>query len=305
MSQPWNRREFLATGGGILAAAALPPLLGAATTSPAPAAKRPLKKAIHLGMIAGNFSVLDKFKLAKELGFDGLEVDGPADPQRGDMLKARDATGLPISSVMNSVHWKWPLSHPDPAIRARGLDGLRGALRDAKDYGCSAVLLVPAVVNKQVSYAEAYQRSQAEIRQVLPLAEELRVHIAIENVWNQFLLSPLEAARYVDDFQSPWVGFYFDVGNVINYGWPEHWIQSLGKRLLRIHIKEFSRTKRDREGLWKGFNVELLEGDCDWPAVMRALDQVGYRDWITAEVGGGDIHRLRDIAERMNRILAS
>ena len=161
------------------------------------------------------------------------------------------------------------------------------------------------MVTKQVSYADAYARSQKEIRRVLPLAEELGVKIAFENVWNQFLLSPLEAARYVDEFESDSVGWYFDVGNVVNYGWPEQWVEILGKRILKLDIKEYSRKRRNDEGLWKGFGVKLLEGDCDWPSVMRALDQVGFQGWATAEVGGGPRERLAEIADRMDRIFAS
>ena len=167
------------------------------------------------------------------------------------------------------------------------------------------MLLVPAVVNKDVSYTDAYTRSQAEIRKAVPLAEELGVKIAIENVWNGFLLSPLEAARYVDEFKSPAVGWHFDVGNVINTGWPEQWIRVLGKRIQKLHIKEFSRAKRDKEGLWKGFDVPLLEGDNDWPAVVKALDDVGYRGWAITEQGGGDTPEgLKDLAQRLEKILS-
>ncbi|PYL00246.1 MAG: hypothetical protein DME19_05755, partial [Verrucomicrobia bacterium] len=175
--------------------------------------------------------------------------------------------------------WNKPVSDPDPKVREEGLEGLKQALRDAKRYGASSVLFVPAVVNKQVSYADAYKRSQEEIRKAIPLAEELGVKIAIENVWNHFLLSPLEAARYVDEFNSPWVGWHFDVGNVITYGWPEQWIRILGKRIQKLHIKEFSRDKANSQGLGKGFNVEFLKGDDDWPAVMHALDEIGYSGW--------------------------
>ena len=190
-------------------------------------------------------------------------------------------------------------------MRAEGRRALEIALHDAKAYGATTVLLVPAVVNKEVSYDDAYERSQTEIRKVLPLAEELDVKIAIENVWNNFLLSPLEAARYIDDFDHPMIGWYFDVGNIVNYGWPEHWIHVLGRRILKLDIKEFSRKKRDDEGLWKGFDVKLLEGDCDWPAVMKALDEIGYSGWASAEVPGGGEERLREITERMDRILVS
>ena len=159
------------------------------------------------------------------------------------------------------------------------------------------------MVNKEVSYADAYVRSQAEIRKVLPLAKEVGIKIALENVWNQFLLSPLEFARYIDEFESEWIGAYFDIGNIVNYGWPEQWIRTLGPRIMKLDVKEFSRQKRDDEGLWQGFKVELGEGDCDWPAVGKALADIGYAGWATAEIPGGNTERLRDIIRRMNRIL--
>jgi L-ribulose-5-phosphate 3-epimerase len=140
---------------------------------------------------------------------------------------------------------------------------------------------------------------------VLPLAAELEIHIALENVWNNFLLSPLELCRYIDEFESPWIGSYFDVGNVVRFAWPEHWIEALGPRILKVDVKEYSRKKQNDEGLWKGFAVELHEGDCDWPAVMKAFDAIGYSGWFTAEIPGGGEDRLRDIAARMDRIFAS
>lgn len=305
LHRPASRRDFLKISTSLATAAAFNPFGASLSRAQAAAGnKRALKKAVHLGMIAGDRSVLDKFKLAKDLGFDGFEVDSPGEP-KNEILKACEVTGLGIADVVDSVHWKDALSDPDPAVRARGLDGLKTALRDCKDFQCSSVLLVPGVVGQTVSYADAYTRSQVEIKKAIPLAHELGVKIAIENVWNQFLLSPLEAARYVDEFQSAAVGWHFDVGNIVNYGWPEQWIRILNKRIAKVHVKEFSRTKRDKEGLWKGFDVELLEGDCDWPAVMRALDDIGYQGWLIAEIPGGDAKRLQNIAERMDRILAS
>ena len=299
---PFTRRQFMKTTTGVTAAAfAFGASAGKQEIRPM---RRSIKKAVKLGMVAGEMSLLEKFRLLKELGFDGVELDSPNNLDPDEVLAARDATALPIHGVVDSVHWRQTLSDPDPAVREEGVAGLKTALRDCKLYGGSTVLLVPAVVNKNVSYDDAYTRSQAEIRKVLPLAAELEVKIALENVWNSFLLSPLEAARYVDEFDSPMIGWYFDVGNVVNYGWPEQWVRILNKRILKLDIKEFSRGKRDREGLWKGFGVKLLEGDCDWPAVMAALDEVGYRGWATAEVAGGDATRLRDIAERMDRIFA-
>lgn len=268
--------------------------------------KRPgLKKAVKYYMVQPGSTVHEKFALLKSLGFDGIELDAPSNLDRQEVIEARDATGLPIHGVVDSAHWSKPFSHPDAKVRAEGVAALEKAIDDAHAYGASTVLVVPAVVNKSVSYTEAYERSQREIRQVVPLAKERGVRIAFENVWNHFLLSPLEAARYVDEFESDFVGWYFDVGNIVNYGWPEQWIRTLGKRIFKLDIKEFSRKKRDDEGLWKGFGVPLLEGDCDWPAVMAALDAIEYEGWGTAEIAGGDRAYLADVAQRMDRIFAS
>ena len=302
-----NRRQFLQTTGSALALSALAPTSFAAEATASEEKtppKRNLKKAIMWATVGVNGSVLEKMQMIKAAGFEGVEM--MSEMKQDEVLRARDETGLVIPSVCGSVHWAKPLSDPDPKVREQGLEGLRRCLRDAKRYGATSVLLVPAVVNQKVSYPDAYKRSQEEIHKAIPLAEELQVVIAIENVWNQFLLSPLEAARYVDEFNSPWVGWHFDVGNVINTGWPEQWIRILGKRIQKLHIKEFSRSKRDKEGLWKGFSVAFLEGDNNWPAVMNALDEIGYQGWGIAEQPGGDSPEgLKDLSERMTRIYAS
>ncbi len=269
-----------------------------------PASAAGMKKAVKIGMVQVEGSLTDKFKLLKELGFDGVEMDSPGLNQ-DDAKRARDEAELPIHGVVDSRHWSDTLSHPDPDVRARGVEALQTALRDAKAIGATSVLLVPAVVNKEVSYGDAYERSQAEIRKAIPLAEELEIKILLENVWNNFLLSPLEEARYIDELESDVMGAYFDVGNVVRYGWPEHWIRTLGPRIGKLDIKEYSRKKQQDEGIWKGFQVELLEGDCDWPAVMSALHDIGYSGWGTAEIPGGDQERLANIAERMDKIFAS
>jgi hexulose-6-phosphate isomerase len=299
-----NRREFLKGGAAAAALAMVGPAALAAEERAAVAAprKRAIRKAIMWGTVGVKGSVLEKMKAVKEAGFEGVEMNSHMDQE--EVLRARDATGLIIPSVCGSLHWKKPLTDPDPKVREEGVEALKQTLRDGKRYGATSVLLVPGIVNKEVSYNVAYTRSQAEIRKAIPLAEELGVKIAIENVWNQFLLSPLEAARYVDEFKSPAVGWHFDVGNILNYGWPEQWIRILGKRIQKLHIKEFSRKKRDSEGLWKGFQVPLLEGDDDWPAVMKALDDIGYQGWgMTEQPGGDSPEGLRDLAERFERIL--
>ncbi len=301
-----NRRTFLQQSATALAlAAATPALAAAADDSAAPSKKRHIKKAVKIGMVGGNLTMLEKFQLLKELGFDGVELNSPNDYNRDEVIAARDQTQLPIHGVVDSVHWRETLSHPDPEVRKQGLEGLKTALKDSHRFGGTSVLLVPAVVNKQVSYADAYKRSQAEIRKALPLSEELGIKILFENVWNGFLLSPLETARYIDEFESPMVGAYFDVGNVVNFGWPEQWVRILGERIVKLDIKEYSRTLRDKSGPGAGFGVKLGDGDCDWPAVMQALDDIGFQGWGTAEVPGGDRNRLADIAARMDRIYAS
>ena len=306
----FDRRQLVGGGAALVAASLLGSRSAALSSSALPpgALARPerrWKKAVKIGMVREGDSLLEKFQLLRELGFDGVELDSPNGYDTAEVLAARDESGLPIHGVVDSVHWSKPLSHPDGAVRAEGLAGLETALRDAHAYGASTVLLVPAVVSAGLSYEVAYQRSQREIRKLLPLAEELRVWIAFENVWNNFLLSPVEAARYVDEFESPWIGWYFDVGNIVRYGWPHHWVETLGHRVLKVDVKEYSRSKQMESGPWSGFDVPLLEGDCEWPRVAQALDGAGYQGWFTAEISGGDRERLAQIAERMDRILAS
>jgi L-ribulose-5-phosphate 3-epimerase len=199
-----------------------------------------------------------------------------------------------------------PLTDPNPAVRAEGVRGIEQALRDAKAYGATSVLVVPGVVNANVSYADAYTRSQTELRKVLPVAEQLGVKIAIEDVWNHFLMSPLEAARYIDEFHSSEIGWHFDIGNVVTYGWPEQWIHILNKRILKLHVKEYSRAKRDKTGPSSGFDVKFLEGDNNWPVVMKSLDDIGYKGWgIAEQPGAGSLEGLKDLSSRMDRIFAS
>ena len=296
-----TRKSFIQAGVATLATAMLTPL--ASSADEPPARKRALKKAVNLGMCsAPGASVADRFKMIRDAGFDGIELNRPDAIPLDELIKASAAAGLPVAGVIDSLHWGKPLSANDPKVREQGFNGLKLALQESGELGCERLLLVPAVVSKDVSYADAYTRSQELIKQAVPFAEKAKCRIAIENVWNQFLLSPLEAARFVDEIGSPWVGWHFDIGNLVNFGWPEQWIRILGPRILNLHIKEFSRKKRDAEGLWKGFGVELGEGDVDWPAVMHALDDIGYHGWGILEVPGGDAARLKFLAERTDKL---
>jgi len=303
-----NRRDALKLGGAALAAGALIPALANAADEKPATKKRSMKKAVMWGMLGNRGSVLDKFKLLRDAGFDGVELDSPGKTPIEEYKAACKETGMLVEGCVDSVHWTRTLSDPRPAEREFAVNALKQALRDCKELGGTSVLLVPGVVNANVSYDECYKRSQEEIRKAIPVARETGVKIAIEDVWNKFLLSPLEAARYVDEFEAPdAVGWHMDIGNVIAFGWPEQWIRILGKRIVKTHVKEFSRKKQNDEGMGKGFDVELLKGDNNWPAIMKALDDVGYNTWACLEVDGknGDPARLKVLSEQLDRILAS
>ena len=298
-----NRRTFLQTTGAALAASALAPT---AHSADAPAKKRPLKKAVNLGMVKGGSSVPEKFKMVKDAGFDGIELNLPDDSLTVDIInQAKAASGLEVAGIICTPHWKFPLSDPEPAKRERTVIGLQQALKQGGEIGCTRVLLVPGVVNKTVDYAQCWQRAIEGIKRCTDAAEKAKCHIAVENVWNMFITNPVEAARFVDEINSPWVGWHFDIGNCVNYGWPEHWVRILGKRIRNLHIKEYSRKKRDAEGPYAGFKVELGEGDDDWPAIMTALDEIGYHGYGILEVPGGDAARLKFLAERTDQLFAS
>ncbi len=304
LSNKIPRREFLHRASFAVALFSVPAVFLAPAQADSAGLKRKLKKGIMWNTVGVPGSILEKMEAIKEAGFEGVEMNSHMN--QDEVLRARDETGLVIPSVCGAHHWDKPLSDPDPNVRAEGLAALQQTLHDAQRYGASSVLLVPAIVTKQVSYDQAWERSRAAIRTVLPLAAEVGVKIAVENVGNQFLLSPLEAARYVDEFESPFVGWHFDVGNNFsNGGWPEQWIRILGKRIQKLHIKEFVRRRRDDPAPRPG-PARLLEGDNDWPAIMKAVDDVGYAGWAITEQPGGDTREgLADLAQRLGRILAS
>ena len=288
-----ERRTFLRTSGATIAAAVM-----AGRESEARAVEPPQnrwKRAFMLGGLTRG-APLPTFQLLKQAGFEGVELISPNQLDRQAVLSARDQTGLIIHGVSGSRHWRDTLSDPDPEVVERGLSAIRQEFDDCRAYGGTTVLVVPAVVNKKVGYRDAYKRSQANIRKLIPDAERHGVKIAVEEVWNKFLLSPVEFARYLDEFESPWVGAYFDVGNVVEFGYPEEWIHELGKRILKVHIKEYAKPRR--------FKYRLGEGnEIDWTAVRSALIDVGYDGWITAEVDFGDLEAMKDVVQRMNRLL--
>jgi L-ribulose-5-phosphate 3-epimerase len=271
----------------------------AAAAAQVAANRLPIKKAVLTSMLPKQMTWKDKFQLAKDVGFEAVEGQTEEDVAvETAMRAASEATGMPIHSVMNMLHWQFPLSSSDPAAVEKSMKGMETSIRNAVAWGGTTVLLVPGVVNPQTGYADAYKRSQAQIRKLIPLAEKNKIIIAVENVWNKFLLSPMEFATYVDSFQSPYLKAYFDVGNIQLYGYPQDWIRTLGKeRIAKVHLKDFQNRGNKLEF------VNLWDGDLNWAEIHKAFTEIGYKGYATVELRGGDEAYLRDLSARVDKIL--
>ncbi len=288
-----SRRNFLKSS----AAAAFMTFPGAGVSLPTPPTLA-VKKGLVLSMLPAKLTVADRFKLARDTGFEVIQAPTTPDQKQAEELqRVASSSGVRIDSVMNMAHWDFPLSSSDPSVVAKSMEGMRTSLQNAKLWGSDAVLLVPAVVNAGVSYRDAWIRSQKQIRELLPLAEELKIVVAIEEVWNKFLLSPLEMAAYISEFKSPWVRAWFDVGNVVLFGYPQDWIRTLGSQIYKVHLKDFKRG----QGTFGWAN--LGEGDIDWRAVRAAFLEIGYTGSVIAELDSGDETYLRDVSHRIDKLL--
>ncbi len=255
-----------------------------------------LRKALLLNMLPKELSMEERFQLAGRVGFEALEVPPPGSPEELKAMKeASERSGVKIHSLICGG-WQHPLSSADPEVAKAGIEFFRVSLRSAKELGADGILVVTARVDAETRYKDAYERSQERLRELIPTAKELGIKMCVEFVWNNFLLSPLEFARYIDEMGSPWVQAYFDTGNVVAYGWTEDWIRTLGKRTYKIHLKDFRRGDRS----WQN----LGDGDVNWPEVRKALDEVGYHGYVTPELGAGDEKYLRDISKRVDKIIA-
>lgn len=300
MHRPIGRRDFLLTTAALSTGALTGVVPGFAQEK-----KPKLRKAVKYGMIQlKDGTHRDRLALAKKCGFAGVEIDSPGTKDLDDLVTASKETGVAIHGVIDSVHWRDTLSHPDEKIRAKGLEALVGAIMDARTVNADTVLLVPGVVNKDATFEECWERSQTEVKKALPTAEKQGVKIAIEVVWNNFITKPEQLIEYVDSFRSQWVAAYFDVSNMIRYGVaPAEWIRKLGKRMVKFDFKAYSKAKAKPDNPGAGFAAEIGEGDEDWPEVLKALAEIGYNGWATAEVGGGGEEHLKRISAQMDRVL--
>ncbi len=294
-----NRRNFLsATVAATAVTASLAP------PSRAAGARLPIKKAVLLSMLPDSLSLADRFLLAKETGFEQVEAPQTDDEKRAEEIaRAASDAKIRIHSVMNGDHWRFPLSSADPEVVGKSMKAMRTSLRNAKLWGADTVLLVPAVVNPQTSYQQAWDRSRKQIAELIPEAENLKVIIAVEEVWNKFLLSPLEFVRYIDEFKTPWVRAYFDVGNVVLYSYPQDWIRTLGKRIVKLHFKDFKFQQNPQTRKREADFVNLGDGEIDWKEIHKALGEIGYTGSATVELSGGNREYLTDVSKRFDRIL--
>ena len=282
MSTESSRRSFLKQAGVASAAAAASTFGTAPGASAAPAMAAPggsPKKAVLIGMLPKDLPYQERFALAREVGFEGMEVNTVENPADAEAIaKAAQAARLPIHSVMNSEHWRSPLSSADPAVVDKSVKGMLTSIANAKLFGADTVLLVPAVVDAKTGYKDAWDRSHKVIRErILPEAEKQGIVIAIEEVWNKFLLSPLEMNAFVDSFNSKWVQAYFDVGNIVFYAYPQDWIRTLGPA--------------HQEGAPEGLQARAEQGHVQLGAPGRGQHR------LAGSAQGAARHRLRRLRD--------
>lgn len=255
----------------------------------------------------------EKLGRARDAGFQAIELrwgdEIPLEADRDTVRRSADLArkaGVAVACLWaSSAVQANPLNSPDPAVRAKGVDALRRAVEVSSWLGCGAILVVPGRLGSgarfQVGYQDTWDRTTAELRKAVPYAERAKVTLCMENVWNKFLVSPMEMRAFVDQFRSPSLQVQFDIGNVMQFGYPQDWILTLGPRIKRVHLKDFKLSSRSAQGTF----VPLMEGDVDWKEVMAALVKVGYRGFLSPEVGPDpNDPDLRKLSATVDKILA-
>ena len=276
-----NRQKFLTTTSFSL-------LMGQFLLAKQISFKGKIQKAVKFGT-KPNEKQMEKLK---DLGFDGIEGSGPG-MQIEPMKKACAKYGLPMHGVVYNKHWKVRLSDPNPEVREKSRIGLAQAMREAKGVGGTSVLLVPGrVKGDQETHQHVWDRSIEQIRKLIPLASELKIHILIETVWNGFCYKPEQFRDYIDAINSPWVKAYYDIGNKQKFGPSHKWIRILGNRTLKLDVKDW--------GSKNGF-CPLGQGDVDWKKVRNELEKIEFAGWATREGNDGGVEKT---AKLMNELLA-
>jgi L-ribulose-5-phosphate 3-epimerase len=258
-------------------------------------------KTLKIGMTQGVAGgLVEQFKAAREAGFDGIEMDSPGMSVE-QTRQAIAESGLPVDGTVCSTHWQIRHTSPEAEVRKKALQDLQTAIRDTDAVGGKTVLLVAGHGNDG-PLEEIWERAVENISQAIPLAAQLGIKIAIENVWNHFMYDHNGGAeqtaelyvRFVDELNSPWVGMQFDIGNHWKYGSMGDWIRQLKHRVVKLDVKGYSRGRQ----AW----ADIGEGDIDWADVRAALKEINYFGWAAAEVGGGDLNRLKVISQQMDRV---
>ena len=253
-----------------------------------------MKKGINIWSFPQG-TVKESLELAKDAGFEGVELAiGPVgeltpdstDAEIKEVKNIADGLGLSLYSLSNGLCWDYRLSDDNPAVRQRAKDIIKKQIDTAKLLGADTVLVIPGAVNVsfsmpevKVAYDVVYNRALEGLEELKAYAESAQIYIGLENVWNKFLLSPMEMRDFIDKVDSPYVGSYFDVGNTLYCSYPEDWIRILGNRIKKVHFKDY----RVNVGSLDGF-VDLLAGDANYPEVVKALGEVGYDGWVSAEM---------------------
>ena len=292
-----TRRRFFQSTATLIATS---PLLGRPMEATASTLQGRIYKTLKINMVKVPGSLTDKFRAAKQAGFDGIELNSPGLNIQATKRAIRDS-GLPVDGTVCSTHWKIRHTSSDAEQRELALSHLQTAIRDTHAVGGHTVLLVVGH-GEDGPEDQIWPRSIENIAKALPLAAELGIYIAIENVWNKFLYdhdggstqTAEKFVKYVDELNSPWVGMQFDIGNHWKYGDAGDWIRALGKRIVKLDAKGFSRAEDQF--------TNIGEGDLDWANVREALDEIGFVGWCAAEVSGGDAARLREISTNMDRV---
>lgn len=261
-----------------------------------------MKKGINAWCFPNDYSINQCIELASRAGFDGLEINmeeefnnAKGKPEQDNTYPAltlsttkeqlagikhlADKNKIDIPSISSSLFWKYPLSSSDTAICDKAKDVVCKMIDAARELGADSVLIVPGVVNDDVSYKQAYDRALINIKELSKYAEINKIFIGVENVWNKFLLSPLEMRRFIEEIGSPYVGAYFDVGNVLAFSYPQYWIEILSDLIVKVHVKDFKTSIGNINGF-----TNLLDGDVDWFKVINAFKKTGYNDYLTAEL---------------------